>query len=175
MSDEEIEKLYVRHEIRLGSVTTKTLDSARWRFMWVRAACFYSTLTSVLVVRLKGLPISKTRVNTATCTLHHRFGKCLAPAIVALATVRHYRFGHECPINKDGDLPRADARIFLEMSEKEKNIISPLGLMTNTPPPPTILFVILQKVLPRVDVEATAARVYMMVVVAVLEANVQSL
>ena len=99
----EIE-LYARYEARLGAVMTKTLGSAALQLYAGIAAMFLPIPAENqpgLIADLEGDPFVGHALSSATCELYHRYGVFLAPLTALLTTVKHCRFGHQCPVRID--------------------------------------------------------------------------
>lgn len=110
LNEDEVEKLYVRYEARLGAAMTKTLGQA--------ALQLYSGVVSMflpippenqpaLVRDLEADPFVSHALNSAACELYHRYGIFLAPLTTALTTVKYCQFEPQCPVRRtsvdDGD------------------------------------------------------------------------
>ncbi|MEW8332699.1 MAG: hypothetical protein AB2692_17325 [Candidatus Thiodiazotropha sp.] len=101
LDNTEIEKLYARYEARLGAVMTKTLGSAALQLYAGLASMFLPIPAESqpgLIADLEGDPFVGHALSSATCELYHRYGMYLAPLTAALTTMKHCRFGHQCPI-----------------------------------------------------------------------------
>jgi hypothetical protein len=100
LADEEVDKMYVRYEARLGAAMTKTLGTAALQLYVATASRFLPILPENqpnLVHDLEVDPFVEHALSTVTCELYHRYGKFLAPLTAALSTVKYCQFGHTCP------------------------------------------------------------------------------
>ncbi|NPA76339.1 MAG: hypothetical protein GXN93_01115 [Candidatus Diapherotrites archaeon] len=91
MDDDEVKRLYARHEARLGAAMTKTLRQA--------AMQLYAGVTSMflpippenrplLAADLEADPFVGHALSSAACELYHRYGMYLAQLTAALTTAR---------------------------------------------------------------------------------------
>ena len=55
-----------------------------------------------LIADLEGDPFVGHALSSATCELYYRYGMFLALLTAALATIRHCRFEHQCPVAING-------------------------------------------------------------------------
>ena len=130
MPEEEIAKLYLRYEARLGAVMTKTLGNSMLQMYAIavgRVLLIPPENQPLLLEDLESDPFLGHALTTAACKLYHRYGMYLAPLTVVLTTARHCRFepreravisdgessGYSCPvtnavITSTGE-PREDA------------------------------------------------------------------
>lgn len=95
MSDEEVEKLYIRYETWLGAAITKTLGNAILRLYALVAGTFLPIPPEnqpKLVTDLEADPFIGHALSSATCQLYHKYGMFLAPVTTALATLKHCQF-----------------------------------------------------------------------------------
>ena len=106
LDDAEIKKLYARYEARLGVAMTKMLGSAALQLYAGVASMFFPIENQpALVADLEADPFIGHAISNATYELYHRYDMFLVPLTVALTTVKHCQFGHQCPqtINDDGE------------------------------------------------------------------------
>ena len=99
MDDAEIVKLYARYKARLGAAMTKTLGSAALQLHagGGGASMFFPIENQpALVADIDVDPF----VGHALSELYHRYGMFLALLTVALTTMKHCQFGHQCPQTK---------------------------------------------------------------------------
>lgn len=109
LNDAEIEKLYSRYEARLGTAMTKTLGCAALQiYAGVVSMLIPVDSQPALIADLEDDPFVEHALSSAACELYHRYGMFLAPLTAALTTLKHTRFGHQCPksvssISDDGE------------------------------------------------------------------------
>ena len=78
---------------------TKTLGSAALHLYAGVAAMFLPIENQPgLIADLEGDPFVGHALSNATCELYHRYGMFLAPLTAALTTLKHFQFGHCCPV-----------------------------------------------------------------------------
>ena len=108
---DEVKKLYARYEARLGAAMTKTMG----RFaieLYVSVASIFLPIPpeniGALIGDLESDPFISHALNSTACNMYYQFGSYLAPFTAVLNTVKHCRFGHQCPIvnaDDDGEQP----------------------------------------------------------------------
>ena len=100
LDDSEIERMYARHEARLGAAMTKTLGSAALQ-LYAGVVSMFLPIPAEnqpgLIADLEGDPFVGHSLSSATCELYNRYGLFLAPLTAALTTIKHCQFGHRCP------------------------------------------------------------------------------
>ena len=105
LDDAEIVKLYARYKARLGAAMTKMLGSAALQLHaggggGGRASMFFPIENQpALVADIDADPF----VGYALSELYQRYGMFLALLTVALTTMKHCQFGHQCPRTKNDD------------------------------------------------------------------------
>jgi len=95
MKISEVEKLYHRYEIRLGSDMTKTIGSAALQMYTLVAGTFLPIPPEnrpKLMFDLEEDPFVGHALTTVCCELYHRYGMYLAPLSAVLTTVKHCEF-----------------------------------------------------------------------------------
>ena len=61
-----------------------------------------------LIHDLESDPFVEHALSSATCEFYHRYGTWLAPFTTALITLKHARFGHQCPVRINNVGEQAD-------------------------------------------------------------------
>lgn len=98
MKMSEVEKLYHRYEMRLGSDMTKTIGSAALQMYTLAAGTFLPIPPEnrpKLMFDLEEDPFVGHALTTICCELYHRYGMYLAPLSAVLTTVKHCEFKHK--------------------------------------------------------------------------------
>ena len=93
---DEIERLYMCYESRLGEVMTKTLRQAVIQLYTTAVSWVFPNIPpknlSSLVDNLNADPFLGHALNGACCELYHHYGMWLAPLTTVLTTAKHCRF-----------------------------------------------------------------------------------
>ena len=90
---DEVERLYMRYESRLGAAMTKTLGQAVIQLYMTAVSRVFPKIPpknlSALTADLSADPFLGHALNSACCELYHRYGMWLAPLMTVFMTAKH--------------------------------------------------------------------------------------